>query len=82
MRIEFAVCPRKVYENDHWGSLTTQYVHRGGDDAFEVAEGRIRERSSSWRRRGKYVTGAMCGGVPKDGWGIRERLMFDVLGMQ
>jgi hypothetical protein len=47
-----------------------------------MAEGRIRERSSSWRRRRKNVSGAMCGRVSKDGWGVRERLMFDVFGME
>lgn len=28
------------------------------------------------------MSGAVCGGVSEDGWDVRERLMFNVLGMQ
>jgi hypothetical protein len=52
------------------------------DEALKMAEGWIRERSSSWRRGRKNVSGAMCGRVSKDGWGVRERLVFNVLGME
>jgi hypothetical protein len=65
-----------------WGLNIHPCVYRGGDKAFEMAERRIREGSSSWRRGGEHVSGAMSGGVSEGGWGVRERLVFDVLGMQ